>query len=74
MRMIHSTLAALLVALLTLPPVAPTQADTLVALVSTLAGSARVSGSADGAGPAARFSDPSGVAMSADGSLALVAR
>ncbi|MDQ2996524.1 MAG: hypothetical protein M3R61_05635, partial [Chloroflexota bacterium] len=71
--MIHSTLATLLVALLTLTPVVPTQADTRVALVSTLAGSVRVSGSADGVGSAARFSDPSGVSLSADGTIALVA-
>src|SRR4051812_669368 len=73
MGMLHSILVLPLVALLTLLPVAPAQAGTLVALVSTLAGSARVSGSADGVGLAARFSDPSGVAISADGSLALVA-
>src|SRR4051812_29642855 len=73
MHMLHSSLAALLVALLTLMPAAPAQADTRVALVSSLAGSPRVSGSTDGVGPAARFSDPSGVAISADGSLALVA-
>lgn len=73
MGMLHSLLALPLIALLTLLPLAPAQAGTLVALVSTLAGSARVSGSADGVGLAARFSDPSGVAISADGSLALVA-
>jgi hypothetical protein len=63
----------LLVALLTLMPVALVQADTLVALVSTPAGGAGVAGSSDGVGPAARFSDPSGVAISADGAIALVA-
>src|SRR5690349_6547592 len=71
MPILHSILAALTVALLTLMPDAPAQADTRVALVSSLAGSARVSGRADGVGPAARFSDPSGVALSADGLLAL---
>jgi sugar lactone lactonase YvrE len=69
----HSTLAVLLAALLMLLPVALVQADTLVALVTTTAGRAGVGGSADGVGPAARFSDPSGVAISADGAIALVA-
>ncbi len=73
MHKLHLALAALLVALLTLMPVAPVQAATLVALVTTPAGSAGVGGSADGVGPAARFSDPSGVALSADGAIAVVA-
>lgn len=47
------------------------RAETLVPLVRTLAGSAGASGSGDGAGPAARFSDPSAVALGA--SFALVA-
>jgi len=61
MHKFHATLAVLLVALLMLP-VAMVQADTLVALVTTAAGSAGVGGSADGVGSAARFSDPSSVA------------
>src|SRR5215207_9977517 len=73
MHKLYVTLAALLMALLTLMPVALVQADTQVALVTTPAGSAGVCGSADGVGPAARFSDPSGVAISADGAIALVA-
>ena len=72
MHKFHATLAVLLVALLMLP-VAMVQADTLVALVTTTAGSAGVGGSADGVGSAARFSDPSSVAISADGAIALVA-
>jgi len=72
MHKFHATLAVLLVALLMLP-VAMVQADTLVALVTTAAGSAGVGGSADGVGSAARFSDPSSVAISADGAIALVA-
>jgi hypothetical protein len=50
-----------------------TLAVLLVALVITLAGGAAVGAAADGMGPAARFSDPSGMAISADGSFALVA-
>jgi sugar lactone lactonase YvrE len=73
MHKLRPTLAALLVALLILMPVALVQADARVALVTTMAGSAGVGGSADGVGPAARFSDPSGVALSTDGSTALVA-
>ena len=60
MHKLQPTLAALLVALLILISAAPAQADTQVALVTTVAGSAGVGGSADGVGPAARFSDPSG--------------
>jgi DNA-binding beta-propeller fold protein YncE len=73
MYKLQPTLAVLLVALLTLLPAALAPAATQVALVATLAGSAGVSGSADGVGPAARFSDPSGVALSVDGAIALVA-
>jgi hypothetical protein len=72
MHKLHTCLAALLVALLMLP-VALAQATTQVALVTTVAGSAGVGGSADGVGAAARFSDPSGVAISVDGAIALVA-
>ena len=49
------------------------QAAGIVAYVATLAGSAGISGNANGVGAAARFSHPSGVALSADGSFALVA-
>ncbi len=41
--------------------------------VSTLAGSAGAAGSGDGVGSAARFNRPRGLALSADGSFALVA-
>lgn len=41
--------------------------------VTTLAGSVGERGEANGVGPAARFAYPSGVALSADGSFALVA-
>jgi DNA-binding beta-propeller fold protein YncE len=49
------------------------QAAPQVALVTTVAGSVGVGGSADGVGSAARYSDPSGVALSADAAFALVA-
>jgi DNA-binding beta-propeller fold protein YncE len=42
-------------------------------VVTTLAGSPRANGSANGVGPAARFFHPEGVALSADGVIALVA-
>ena len=42
-------------------------------MVATLAGSAGTPGSTDGTGAAARFSYPRGVALSTDGSMALVA-
>lgn len=42
-------------------------------VATTLAGQAGVSGSADGVGSAARFNSPRGVAISSDGSFALVA-
>jgi len=74
MHKLGSTLAALLCTMVALLASAPcAQADTLVPVVTTLAGAASTSGSADGLGPMARFSDPSGVALSADGALALVA-
>jgi sugar lactone lactonase YvrE len=63
----------LCVALLMQMLAAVAQADTQVALVTTAAGSPGVGGSADGVGPAARFSDPSAVALSADATIALVA-
>ena len=72
MHKLYTTLATLLLALLALLPITLAQAATQVALVTTLAGSAGVDGSADGSGSTARFSDPSGVALSADGAIALV--
>jgi sugar lactone lactonase YvrE len=42
-------------------------------MVTTLAGSPRANGSANGVGPAARFFHPEGVALSANGMIALVA-
>jgi DNA-binding beta-propeller fold protein YncE len=74
MHNLRSTVAALLIlsaALLVPPPSA--EADSTVVAVTTLAGGAGSAGSIDGVGAAARFSDPSGVALSADGALALVA-
>jgi sugar lactone lactonase YvrE len=47
--------------------------DITTGVVTTSAGSAGTPGSADGTGAAARFSYPRGVAISADGSTALVA-
>ena len=73
MHKLHTTLAGSLVALLMLLPAGVAQADTRVALVTTVAGSAGAGGSADGLGPDARFSDPSSVALSADGAIAVVA-
>jgi sugar lactone lactonase YvrE len=46
--------------------------DLLTGLVSTLAGKAGVAGAQDGVGASARFKNPSGVALSADGAFALV--
>jgi DNA-binding beta-propeller fold protein YncE len=46
--------------------------DLLTGLVSTLAGKAGVAGSQDGVGTLARFKNPTGVALSADGTFALV--
>src|SRR5512134_1853164 len=52
MHKLRSTLAALLVAVLTLAPAALVQAAAMVALITTPAGSAGSSGGADGAGSA----------------------
>lgn len=64
-------IVGLLLALLLAPGL--TRATVLVDEVSTLAGAAGASGSADGQGPAARFARPLGLALSGDGSFALVA-
>jgi DNA-binding beta-propeller fold protein YncE len=64
MRKLRSPLAALVCMLAgTLAPAPLARAETLVPLVTTPAGSAGVSGSADGLGPTARLSDPSAVAL-----------
>ena len=47
--------------------------DIASGLVTTLAGKAMITGSADGIGTAARFAHPTGIALTADGRLALVA-
>src|SRR5689334_3531789 len=65
--------AAAFALLLTVAGFGLAQAGGLVARVATLAGSAGSSGNANGVGAAARFNAPSGVALSADGSFALVA-
>jgi sugar lactone lactonase YvrE len=72
MRKLRLPLVALLCMLAgVFAPAHVARAETLVPLVGTLAGSAGISGSADGAGTAARFSDPSAVALGAG--FALVA-
>jgi hypothetical protein len=49
------------------------QIDLATGQVMTLVGAARYFGSADGLGAAVRFATPVGVAMTANGTLALVA-